>query len=467
VIVHLGSHRQFPRPFAALLQPRGDLPSCARAATWLTFAAASSLALLAAFVVPAPAVAGGSDWPQWRGPHRTGVVDVSLPDELPSSLEPRWRVEVGEGHASPVVVGERVYVHARRAEQEVVAALDLATGREIWSHAVATPYQLNPAARGHGKGPKSTPVVAGERLCTFGISGTLSCLDRGTGEELWSKSFEGRWDATAPDFGTALSPLVVEAPDADAGLVVAHVGGLRGGALAAFRVADGAEAWSWDGDAPAYTSPMPVTIDGVRQIVTQSRDRIVAVNAMSGELLWSRPFTTAYKQNIVTPVAADGGVIVFSGLDEDVFALRPRRSGGAWSVEEIWRNEALPMYMSSPVLVDVREDVGTVEEVPGGTLFGFTHKNRGQLFALDAATGETLWTSEGRLGENASLVAARDRLLVLLDSGELLVAAADRGGFRPQSRYQVAESATWAHLVVLDAQLLVKDVTHLARFDLE
>ncbi|HVS65255.1 MAG TPA: PQQ-binding-like beta-propeller repeat protein [Thermoanaerobaculia bacterium] len=435
--------------------------------------------MLAALALPA--VAGGSDWPQWRGPDRTGVVDVALPDDLPSSLEPSWRVEVGEGHASPVVAGDRLYVHARRGEQEVVAAFDLATGEEVWAYAVETPYQMNPAATGHGKGPKSTPVVAGERLCTFGISGTLACLDRGTGKALWSKSFEGRWDAAAPDFGTALSPLVLDAADGRE-MLIAHVGGNRGGALTAFQVADGAEVWSWNGDAPAYTSPMPITIDGVRQVVTQSRDHLVAVDAADGELLWSRPFTTAYKQNIVTPVVAGGGLIVFSGLDEDVFALRARRPGNAdgWSVEEVWRNEALPMYMSSPVLVGsgstegaaaedaAAEDVGdSVAEDAGGTLYGFTHKNRGQLFALDAATGETLWTSEGRLGENASLVVAGDRLLALLDGGELLVAAATREGWRPEKRYPVASSATWAHLVVLDGRLLIKDRTTLALFELE
>ena len=434
-------------------------------------AAAWSLPLLAALAgAPGEAVADGSDWPQWRGPDRNGIAAAALPDTLPATLEPRWRVEVGEGHSSPVVAGDRVYVHARRGEREVVAALELATGKEMWAHTVETPYQMNPAARGHGKGPKSTPVIAGDHVCTFGISGTLTCLDRVTGEVRWSKSFEGRWEATAPDFGTALSPLVVAAPDGR-DLLIAHVGGVRRGALTAFALEDGAEVWSWDGDAPSYASPMPFTIDGVAQVVTQSRDHLVAVDAASGELLWSRPFSTAFVQNIVTPVAAGGGVIVFSGLAEDVFALRPRRNGESWSVEEVWRNQDLPMYMSSPVLVGdavagnaggAVEDAG--DEVAAGTLYGFTHKNRGQLFALDAATGATLWTSEGRLGENASLVVAGDRLLALLDGGELLVAPATREGWQPLGRYPVAESATWAHLVVLDGRLLVKDATTLALF---
>lgn len=395
-----------------------------------------------------PGGARAADWPQWRGPSRTGTVDAVLPEELPAKLGVVWRVEVGEGHSSPVVVGDRVYSYARRGDDEVVTALALDDGHEVWSRTFATPYTVNPAAMAHGKGPKATPVVAGGSLCTLGISGTLRCFDRSDGAVRWSHDFAGRYDATSPDFGVAGSPLVV------GDLLVVFVGGVERGSLAAFRLANGKEVWSWEGDAPAYASPIEVTLGGTRQIVTQSRDHILSVDAASGELLWSLPFETPFKQNIVTPALTGAGLLVFSGLEQGIFALRATHGEDGWHTEEVWRNDAEPLYMSSPVLDD-------------GVVYGLTHKNRGQLFALDASTGETLWSSEARMGDNASLVVAGDRLLVLTSGADLLVAPTSRKDWSPQASYQVADSPTWAHLVVVDqgvlvSGVLVKDKTSLA-----
>ncbi|HEX8189776.1 MAG TPA: PQQ-binding-like beta-propeller repeat protein, partial [Pyrinomonadaceae bacterium] len=143
--------------------------------------------------VVAPAVAAGAnagvseaaaaEWPQWRGPNRDGLAPgAAAPSVWPKELKPRWRVTVGIGHASPVVSGGTIYQHARQGEEEVLLALDAATGRELWrAGAVAAPYEVNPAASGHGKGPKSTPVVAGGRVYTLGIAGLLSAHDAKTG----------------------------------------------------------------------------------------------------------------------------------------------------------------------------------------------------------------------------------------------------------------------------------------------
>ena len=110
---------------------------------------------------PAAPAAATPEWPQWRGPNRDGaVVGASAPAAWPKELKEQWRVTVGVGHSSPVVSGGRVYQFARRGEEEVLVALDAATGKELWKAAgLAAPYEMDPAARDHGKGPKSTPVV--------------------------------------------------------------------------------------------------------------------------------------------------------------------------------------------------------------------------------------------------------------------------------------------------------------------
>ena len=111
------------------------------------------------------------------------------------------------------------------------------------------------------------------------------------------------------------------------------------------------------------------------------------------------------------------------------------------------------MYMTSPVL---KSDL----------LFGFSHKNKGQFFCLDAQTGATKWISEPRQADNAAMVIAGDRLLLLKDDGELIVAAAGAKSFEPLRRYKVADSPTWAHPVILDNAIVIKDADSLALFTL-
>ncbi len=400
---------------------------------------------LAALAVPPSARA---DWPQWRGPRRDGVaLSAALPSELPAELRRVWQVEVGVGHSSPVVAGDRVYVHSREGEDEVVRALDLADGRELWRHATPVSYRRHPAALKHGKGPRSTPVVAGGAVCTLGVTGRLSCFDSESGEARWERDFADRFDRTWPEFGTAMSPAVF------GNRVIAHVGGMQSGSLAAFDLESGRELWSWSQEGPGYASPIAATIDGVEQIVTQSRSHVVSVAAATGELLWKLPFETPYQQNSVTPLVV-GSRVIISGLDRATTALEPRLDGqGRWLLEIAWKNDELPMYMSSPVLRD-------------GLLFGMTEKRKGQLFCLDAATGEMLWASDGREGENASLIVAGDRLIVLTTDGVLMIGAAAAQRWSPW-RSTIAQSETWAHPALVEGLLLVKDHDHLTAWSFE
>jgi outer membrane protein assembly factor BamB len=395
--------------------------------------------LAAVVLIAAPATGAAADWPQWRGPDRDGLVRALAPRaSWPETLAPGWKLKVGTGHSSPVVSGGRVYQFSREAESEVVRAIDLASGRELWRQAYAAPYEMNPAATGHGKGPKSTPLVADGRLYTFGIGGTLSAWEAAGGRLLWRKVFERSHKATSPEFGVAMSPGVSR------GRVIVHVGGSNDGALMALDAASGATAWQWKGDGPGYASPVVATFDGVEQVVTQTQNALVGVAAADGALLWKEPLRTPYEQNSVTPLVYDG-LVVYSGLEAPLRAVRPVRKGTAFALESVWSNPDVGCYMSTPVLYD-------------GRIYGLSHKKKGQWFAVDAASGRTLWLGEGRAGENAAVLAGGGALFLLDTSGALTVAAADATAFRPLRRWSVAASATWAHPVVMDDAILVKDV---------
>jgi outer membrane protein assembly factor BamB len=399
---------------------------------------------LIAFVLAASAAAAAlaADWPQWRGPARDGRAALPSRAAYPEALTPAWKVAVGEGHASPLVVGDRAYVFAREGDEEVLQSLDLATGRRLWREAYLAPYTMSPAATAHGKGPKSTPAVAGGRVFTLGISGILSAFDAATGRLAWRKEFSRQYGETSPLYGAAQSPVV------DADRVIVHVGGPGRGALTAFDAATGAVRWAWTGDGPAYASPVVATLAGARQVVTFTESLLVGVSADRGELLWKVPFTTPWVQNAVTPIV-DGDTVVYSGLDHPVRAVKVVRKGPAYATEPRWENAEVSAYLSTPVL-------------EGGRIYGLSPRKRGQLFCLEAATGRVVWLSDGRQGENAALVAGDGSVFVLTTDAELLVVPQKGDAFAAARRYRVAESATWAHPVVTSEGLLVKDRTHLA-----
>ena len=390
------------------------------------------------FIVIA-AQSSAPSWPQWRGPARDGVASgFTVPDAWPAQLTKRWQATVGAGHASPVVEGNRVVVHSRQGTREMVAAYDLASGKQLWQDGVEAPYTVNPAAAGHGPGPKSTPAIAGGRVFTLGISGIFSAHDLATGKLLWRKNAP----PTPPEFGTATSPII------DGSSVMVFLGGKGAGALTAMDVATGSVKWQWTGDGPGYSSPVIGTFGGSRQVIVQSQNRLVGVNAADGKLLWEVAIKTPYEQNSVTPLVYED-LVVYAGLENPTIGLWVTASlGKGWTPTPRWRNEEVSMYMSSPA-------------VAGGAIFGLSNKNRGQFFAIDAKTGKTLWTTKGREAENASIVRAGEYLLLATTNSELVVARANPKQYEEVRRYTVADSAMWAHPAFAGRTIIVKDVNTL------
>ncbi len=389
----------------------------------------SGAAVLSLKAQPAPPA-----WNQWRGPSRDGLAAFSAPETWPERLTKQWEASVGLGHASPVVALGRVMVHARQGDREVVSAFDLKSGKRLWQDAYDAPYQMNPAARAHGPGPKSTPLVEGGRVFTLGIGGVLSAYDVNTGKRLWQTNPP----ATLPLYGTAMSPV------ADGAHVIAHVGGHDNGALTAFDAGTGKVVWRWRGDGPGYASPLVAEIGGTHQVITQTQKYVVGIAARDGRLLWQVPFHTNYDQNSITPLVL-GDTVIYSGLDQGTTAVRVLPQSGKWTTQAVWRNEQVSTYMSTPSVNDT-------------AIFGLAHRNSGQFFALDRTSGKTLWTTKGREGDNASIVRAGSLLLLFTTNAELIVARASPTAYGEVRRYAIADSAVWAHPAVVGSQIVVKDV---------
>jgi outer membrane protein assembly factor BamB len=383
------------------------------------------------------------DWPQWRGPRRDGVTtSFQAPAVWPETLTRRWTVDVGLGYATPLVVGDRLYVFSRQNDDEVVAAHDAATGTVIWSTPYRVPFEPMRAAARHGAGPKSTPAYADGRLFTLGMTSIVSAFDAASGKLLWQKPAT----PAQPIYHTAMSPVV------EGDMVIVHIGGPGDAALTAFDVATGEPRWTWSGDSPAYGSPIVAEIGGTRQLITFTHQWLVGVSVTTGQLLWQRPFRTPSDTSAQTPIVFRD-TIIQNGRSNGVTAFRVVRRDGSWVTEDVWQTKEVSLYMTNGVVAD-------------GVLYGLSHLNAGQYFGLDLSTGAVLWTSEPRQAENAAMVSAGQIIFALEDDGELVVTRASRSGFDVVKRYAVADSATWAQPAISGDRIYVKDLAHLTLWTL-
>jgi outer membrane protein assembly factor BamB len=387
----------------------------------------------------------GGDWPQWRGPNRDGTLTAFVePKSWPDQLTRRWKIEIGTGYATPIVVGNRVFAFSRQEDNEVMRAIDAESGKIIWTTSYAASFKMNPATARHGPGPKSTPTYADGRLFTLGISGIVTAFDANTGKTLWQKPA----GPVEPLFHTAQSALV------DRGVVILHVGGHKQGALTAFDPATGAVKWHWDGDGPAYGSPIVAEIGGTRQVIVFSQENLIGVDAANGQLLWKTPFTARSITNSITPLVYGGHTVIVSGQGKPLTAYNISKQNGQWTAELAWENDRLSLSFSNAVLV-------------GDAVFSMSAMNSGQFFWADARTGKTLWTSNPRQAGNAAIVHAGNLLFVLKDDAELMVARSSPGGFEPIKTYTVADSATWPAPSISGNRIFVRDLSSLALWTID
>jgi RNA polymerase sigma factor (sigma-70 family) len=414
----------------------------------------------------APAREAGDPWPQWRGPNRDGVVrGITAPAKWPGALKEEWKVPVGEGVASPVVAGGKVYVFTRQdfaARQkveegvEVVRCLDQRTGKELWR---SEPYRVafKPWVDGNFPWPRSTPTVAGGRVFTLGITEVLSCFDAGTGKLLWRK--EGKPLPSDPAAGRGhryggASPLVF---DGLCVVAMSRLGGDRTGGVRALDVATGdVKWWHRDENIPACGSPILVDLAGERQVVCFGEfGKLLGLSAATGKKLWELGGggTAGLFGGYDTPLRYKD-LLLFADTDGSPRAIRLERGPKGITPKDVWSERRLPLYYNSPVLA-------------GNLLFGMSTRKQGCFFCLDAGSGKRLWESDGRQGAYASVLNAGSVLLFLTERGRLRVVRPSATAYEPVAEYRVSDTDTHAHPVFLGDHILVKDGTTLRSFRIE
>ena len=398
-----------------------------------------TFALLLVFLLPTTGRAEDPSWTGWLGPKRDGyVADFDAPAKWPEELTRRWQVKVGTGYGSPIVHDGRVYQHGRLDDREVLTCVSLKTGKQIWQVGEATPFKVGGGGEWHGKGPKSCPVLADGTIFTLSISGTLTARRLSDGTKLWSRHYDDQFGKSHPYWGASASPLV------DGGRVIMRFGTDEAGVLVALDVETGREVWKLEGPGASYSSPLAVTLHGVRQIIDWNHDTILGVDSATGKQLWSYPFPhVSHNQNMPTPTFHKDRILL-GAENRGLHCLIPQKSQTGWSVTEGWSQKKIALDMSSAVH-------------SGDLLYGLSHYQKGQLFAVNIQTGDIVWTSDGRRGQNATFLTVDQYVLVLLDHGRLKLLTTEGADTQEVRTWKVADSPTWAPPVLLPDGLLIKD----------
>ena len=373
------------------------------------------------------------DWPQWRGPNRDGkVTGFTAPQTWPEALTQKWKTTVGSGDATPALVGDKLYVFARQGEEEVTLCLDASNGRELWQDKYAAQPVTGAASR--HPGPRSSPAVAERKVVTLGVGGVVSCLDAATGKLAWRND---PFPKSVPMFFTAMSPMIMDST------AIAHLGKQGNGAMIAYDLATGDEKWRWDAEGPEYASPALLAVDGTKQIVTLSEKSIVGVGLSDGKLLWQLPFMPQRRAyNAATPIV-DGQTVIYTGAGRGTKAVKIEKQGDGFAAKELWANADLAPQFNTPVLKN-------------GLLFGLS--DRGNLFCINARTGQTAWTDTTAHGRGfAAVLDVGPCLVALPDTSELIAFKPVGGQYEELARITVSDTPTYAHPVMAGNRIFVKD----------
>ncbi len=397
--------------------------------------------LLALLVVPLAA----EDWPQFLGPARNGVyagsdLAASWPAAGPALV---WKRDVGQGFAAPVVAQGRLILFHRLANRETVESIDAKTGRKVWAFDYPTAYRDD---FGFDEGPRAAPVIAGDRIYTFGAEGALHALDFATGRKLWSVATREKFGAGKGFFGAASGPLV------EGDKVLVNVGGPNGAGIVAFDKETGKVLWTATSDEAGYSAPAAATIGGARHALFLTRAGFVDLDPATGKVLYQMRWRSRNDAsvNAATPLVI--GDMVFLSASYGTGATVLQLTGGKW--KQLWASdEALSNHYSTSVYRD-------------GYLYGYHGRQEyGQaLRAVELKTGKVAWSVDG-FGAGTVML-ADDRLLVVRESGELQVAPATPKGFQPAAKARLLDRTLRSYPALADGLLYLRNEKTLACFNL-
>jgi len=396
-------------------------------------------------VVGAVSLGGQSasfDWPQWRGPDRSGLSkETGLLSQWPrSGPTVAWSAAMlGAGYGSVAVQGDRVYVQGMRNNQSVVSVLNRADGKLVWVRV------LGPAGNNdRGPGPRGTPTIDGDRVYALSETGDLACLRAADGMVIWQRNILKEFKGENPNWLLSESPLI------DGDHVIVTPGG-RGAGVVALDKMSGKTVWVSKelSDGAGYSSPIVADVGGVRTIMTFTADAGVGLRASDGKLMWRNTSASNGTANIATPVYSDGKVFFTSSYGAGGALLGLKASGNEVHAQEIYFTRDMRNHHGGVVLVN-------------GYIYGY---NDSILTCLEFASGKMVWRDRS-VGKGA-VTYADGHLYILGEDNVVGLVEATPAGYREKGRFSIADQGlpSWAHPVVSGGRLYIRNQGTLTGYD--
>lgn len=405
----------------------------------------------------APWVVGGvlmsvplaAQWPQWGGPDRDFNVDArDLAETWPQGGPPvLWRRPLGEnGHSSILVDGAHLYTMTRRGDDDVVVALDAASGDTVWETAYAAPTKPG-MIPDMGPGPHSTPLLVGPRLFTMSATVKLHCLDKESGKVLWSHDLMEEMGASHMGRGYGASPLAFEE------LVIVNVGGRETG-IAAFDQASGELVWKGPGLRPSHSSPILATIDGETQVLIAMGNQRAGLDPRTGTLRWSLELPPTAATTMSTQIWVEEENLLFgsAAYADGSRVIHVARKGDKFQAEVLWYSRQMRIMFGNAVRM-------------GDYVYG-SSGDFGPAFltAIHLKTGNVAFRQRGFA--RAQLLRVGDRLLILDEDGDLALGTPGAEGIEIHSRAAVLDRTAWTVPTLVGTRLYLRNRNEILALDL-
>ena len=372
------------------------------------------------------ATAPAAEWHRWRGPDGNGISTEKIEPWPANGPKVLWKAEVGLGFSSISIAKGRVFTMGYLTDADVVTCLDATTGKVLWTHS-SPGLRMENVYEG---GPNATPTVDGQTVFAFRRQGQVFALDVATGKVLWERDLARELGAKMPEWGFSSSPLV------EGNLVLLNLGSAGVG----LNKKTGAVVWQSGTTAAGYATPVPFDFQGRHLVAIFSSQELVAVEPQTGAVAWRHPWKTRDDINAADPVIVGDTLLLSSGDNRGGAALQLTATPPVVR----WENKNLRAQFTPPVVL-------------GGFIYGLDGNagERATLRCLDLASGEVKWT--GPAVGTGGIIAARDRLIILSDKGELLLCDASPTGFKSLARAQILSGKCWTNPALNHGKLYARN----------
>lgn len=382
------------------------------------------LALLASVATALPALS--ADWTNWRGPNHDGISpEKGFATEWKQAPETIWEKPIGAAFSSFACIGDKVYTCGTKNRKQVLYCLNAKSGDVVWER----PFEAERKDGQGGDGTRATPTFDEGKIYIVGGHGLVLCVDASTGEKVWE--YKGN---NEPQWGYSNSVLI----EGDLAIVTP---GNADGSLLALNKKTGKQVWKCGNEQAGYSTPYPFTFEGKRYIVGFMGTCVIIADAKTGKEVWKTPWKTSYDVNASSPIFSDGHLFLTSGYGTGCALFKLTAAGDKLQGQEVWRNKNIVNRFQSCILKD-------------GVLYGGDEKS---LKAVDFKTGKMLWDVRDRTA-NSTVLLADGHLIVLSESGKLMIAPVSPEGFKPTAEASILEGRCWTIPTLHNGRLYARNL---------